>query len=157
MRIDEFFLFKNKKNKPKEEVKKEKSSVEIFLDNLKKDAEPIKYEVVVEEFKKTFEKEFDEKIISDFKNAEWMCYDKDEDNVNEMLTLIPTSKYEQLHVEGENYGSNAQFYHFEVNGENNNLDILSILAWDYPVNDGEEENDYTYCLYVAIISTKANN
>lgn len=157
MKINEFFLFKNKNNKPKEEIKVEKSDTEIFLEKVKKDAEPIKYDKVVEEFEKTFEKEFDKKMISDFSNANWSCYDKSEESVDDMLDLIPTTFYNEIVFNKEYYGNKARFYRFDVVGENNTLDLLCILAWDYPTKGEEEEEDeYTYCLYIAINSKKTN-
>jgi len=162
MRINEFFLFKKKENKPKENVKVEKSDIEIFLEKIK-NLKSLKYEDVVKEFNNTFDKEFNEKMIQDFKYAKWVCYGSEigqtEDDVDDMLSLIPIKHYNEIKLNKEYFGNMARFYRFDAKGEHNNLDILVIHAWDYPTKNlggEEEEEEYTYCLYIAINSKKSN-
>ena len=178
MRIDEFSLssfvdkvFKRKDSekedvKPKEDggVPKEKTPSEKMLDIINKDADKTDYKNVLDSMKYMHKDKFDEKLISDFKNAKWFLLYTGDDGIEEFLEYVPVRPFKSIKTEDgrTNY---TDFYRFSLSGENNDMDITCIHFWDYGISDAtgddyydeEDANEYENDIFIGINSTKANN
>ena len=168
MRIDEFKLFnlfKGKKpdikgtDKPEEkhDEANEKTQGERMVEFIEKNKDNVKWEYSMTEklLKESFPDNFNEKLISDFRNAKWVTISGD-DNVDKLENFMFTKHYEHLTTKSDSIGSSASIYSFSMTGENNDLDFLFIHYWDYPLGNAteDEEEEWSNMFIIGIISKK---
>lgn len=170
MRIDEFNMSsvssmidklfgrkdKEKKKEPKKpddakEEKKEKTTSEKMIETLKKKGYDIKYDNVMTVIK-AYHDDFDEKTISDFKNAKWYVlwgYDG-----NDFMELIPSPPFETLRHKGDGSYSRTEFYKFTITGENNELEFMCLHNVSYTDDfvDGDYEDNTEDNIYVGVLT-----
>ena len=170
MRIDEFNMSsvssmidklfgrtdKEKKKEPKKpeenpEEKKEKTPSEKMIEIIKKNGEDIKYDNVVTVIK-AYHDDFNEKTVSDFKNAKWyVLWGQDG---GDFMELIPSPPFETLRYKGDGSYSRTEFYKFTITGENNEMEFMCLHNVSYTDDfvDGDYEDNTEDNVYVGVLT-----